>query len=85
MAVSTSFAPGAGVLLIDSELIKYQSNDGNGTFNTLSPRQAVTPAPYAIYSANAGTAITAASAAATAASDRTGAAATAAASSAIKS
>jgi hypothetical protein len=36
--------------------------NGNGTFNTLSPRQAVTPAPYAIYSANAGTAVTAASA-----------------------
>jgi hypothetical protein len=41
--------------------IAVQTNGGGG-FTTLAPRQQVTPTPYAIYSANAGTAITASTA-----------------------
>ena len=33
--------------------------NGNGTFVTLSPRQSITPTPYAIYSASAGSAVNA--------------------------
>jgi hypothetical protein len=36
--------------------------NGPGAFTTLTPRQALTPTPYAIYSATAGTALTAATA-----------------------
>jgi hypothetical protein len=41
--------------------IAAQTN-GGATFSTLSPRQPITPTPYAIYSANAGNALTAGSA-----------------------
>jgi hypothetical protein len=37
--------------------------NGGGVFSTLSPRQQITPTPYAIYSANAGSAATATTAA----------------------
>ena len=39
--------------------------NGSGSFTTLSPRQQLTPSPYAIYAATAGTATTASSVAAT--------------------
>jgi len=44
--------------------IAVQTN-GGGNFATLAPRQQITPTPYAIYSANAGSAATASSIAAT--------------------
>jgi hypothetical protein len=47
--------------------------NGNGSFTTLAPRQPVTPAPYAIYSANAASALTAASANSVAAANIVGA------------
>ena len=36
--------------------IAARTNGGTGDFTTLAPRQAVTPAPYALYSSGAGTA-----------------------------
>jgi hypothetical protein len=43
-----------------------------GSFNTLTPRQQLTPSPYAMYSANAGTAATAATATSVPAANLTG-------------
>jgi len=46
--------------------------NGATPFNTLAPRQAVTPTPYAIYASNAGSASTATTASAVAAANLTG-------------
>ena len=46
--------------------------NGGGAFSTLSPRQPITPTPYAIYSANAGSAVTANSANSVSAANITG-------------
>lgn len=51
------FGPGAFTGTSNWLAIGVRTN-GTGTFVTLAPRQQVTPTPYAIYSANAGTAAT---------------------------
>ena len=56
---------GAGIFTGDARWLEIgvRSNGSVGAYTTLSPRQPLTPTPYAIYATNAGAAITAVSAA----------------------